>query len=142
MKVLDKTKKKTRSKKKKRDTNKSSDSSVSRSRRETANMSVNNVMSSIKLPKKLNLFLGQHNGDNFLAFFDLSGQKTLTFAIFQDTSELTFSGYFPYSFREPLSKAKLESIDHWFTMKSFVKIIEYNLKTFVGSKYKTTSGYI
>ena len=78
LKVLDKTKKKTRSKKKKRDTNKSSDSSVStRSRRETANMSVNNVMSSIKLPKKLNLFLGQHNGDNFLAFFDLSGQKTL-----------------------------------------------------------------
>ena len=59
LKVLDKTKKKTRSKKKKRDTNKSSDSSVSRSRRETANMSVNNVMSSIKLPKKLNLFLGQ-----------------------------------------------------------------------------------
>ena len=60
LKVLDKTKKKTRSKKKKRDTNKSSDSSVStRSRRETANMSVNNVMSSIKLPKKLNLFHGQ-----------------------------------------------------------------------------------
>ena len=49
---------------------------------------------------------------------------------------------FPYSFREPLSKVKLESIDHWFTMKSFVKIIENNLKTFVGSKYKTTSGYI
>ena len=49
LKVLDKTKKKTRSKKKKRDTNKSSDSSVSttRSRRETANMSVNNVMSSL-----------------------------------------------------------------------------------------------
>jgi len=58
LKVLDKTKKKTRSKKKKRDTNKSSDSSVSRSRRETANMSVNIVMSSVKLPKKLNLFLG------------------------------------------------------------------------------------
>ena len=92
LKVLDKTKKKTRSKKKKRDTNKSSDSSVSRSRRETANMSVNNVMSSIKLPKKLNLFLGQHNGDNFLAFFDLSGQKlskTLTFDIFQYPSEWT-----------------------------------------------------
>ena len=96
LKVLDKTKKKTRSKKKKRDTNKSSDSSVSRSRRETANMSVNNVMSSIKLPEKLNLFLGlTAHGDNFLAFFDLSGQKTLTFDSFQYPSEWTYPGYFP-----------------------------------------------
>lgn len=47
LKVLDKTKKKTRSKKKKRDTNKSSDSSVSRSRRETANMSERSLFTSI-----------------------------------------------------------------------------------------------